>query len=407
MSDEKTSEDKTDKGGAVKAGPALKYSLLSISLVLTSAYAISAALPAMQKSMPDRSLAQIETLATVPTISVVVMVLLSGWIAQHIGAKRTVGIGLLLVGVGGTLPAFVTSYPVILVSRLVLGAGFGLFNSLAVSLLSHFFSGNEKATALGFQNAFQSIGSAVMTFLAGLLLNINWHWSFLVYLAAFPILIVFWIFVPVVKQDQPVKGVMAGQKVSPGVIGLALLSMVYVCIQAGFTVRIPTIVTDAGYASATEVSNCQSIATIVGMIAGFLFGAVYKYLGHYILALGTLLMGLGQILAAFSHNIIMTGLATVLVVAVSMVYIGTYCNNRASELADANSVTLATSFVLVGCNLGGFMAPYVLQWVSALVGSDQNVLIAYGCFSLAVTVFALLMAIRIQGVKRVSTGRDA
>lgn len=376
--------------------PLLKYSLLSISLVLTSAYAISATLPAMHRAMPQQSLASLETLATVPTFSVMIMILLSSWIAKKIGAKLTVAIGLLLVGCAGIVPAFTTNYGLILVSRLLLGAGFGIFNSLAVSLLSVFFSGEVKTQAIGFQSAFQSIGNAVMTFIAGLLLAVNWHLSYLIYLVAFPILIVFWLFVPNVAATKPADKTTAKvhQHVNLNVIGLALTMFAFIAVQAAFNVRIPTLVVDAGYGNATEVSTILSITTIVGMLAGLLFGNLHKAIKQYVFPLGALSMALGTLLTGFSNNLWLTGLGTILVVGVGPTLLGSYAFNRGTEVVDEQSGTLATSLILIGCNLGGFCAPYIMRFVELFVSGNANVMLVFGVFSLIMT--AVLWAISVR-----------
>ena len=49
---------------------------------------------------------------------------------------------------------------------------------------------------LGWRAAVEQIGQAVLTFVAGLLLNFGWQATFLVYLLAFPILYLFYIRVP-------------------------------------------------------------------------------------------------------------------------------------------------------------------------------------------------------------------
>ena len=57
-----------------------------------------------------------------------------------------------------------------MISRMLLGAGIGLFNSLSISLMSDFFESDEKATMIGMRTAFLNIGKALTTFLSGYLL---------------------------------------------------------------------------------------------------------------------------------------------------------------------------------------------------------------------------------------------
>lgn len=100
----------------------MKFSLLSISLVLTSAYAISPALPAMIEQFSDHSRANVELLSTIPSFSVMIMVLASGFIARKIGDKTTVILGLVLASIFGVIPFFTTNFWVIMGSRICLGS---------------------------------------------------------------------------------------------------------------------------------------------------------------------------------------------------------------------------------------------------------------------------------------------
>ena len=44
--------------------------------------------------------------------------------------------GVTIVGLAGIVPMFANDYTAILISRLILGAGFGLYNSQAISMIS-------------------------------------------------------------------------------------------------------------------------------------------------------------------------------------------------------------------------------------------------------------------------------
>lgn len=71
-----------------KKGWLMKFSLLSISLVLTSAGSIAANIPEMQKSFPEVPLSSIELLTTIPALTVLIFVILSSFIANYIGEKK-------------------------------------------------------------------------------------------------------------------------------------------------------------------------------------------------------------------------------------------------------------------------------------------------------------------------------
>ena len=109
-----------------------KVSLLSISIFLMMAPAISPALPLMYHAFPGINQAGVETLATIPNIGIVIGLLISPFLIKIIGEKATILSGLILTLLAGTFPMYATAYTPILVSRFLIGAGIGLFNSLLV-----------------------------------------------------------------------------------------------------------------------------------------------------------------------------------------------------------------------------------------------------------------------------------
>ena len=92
---------------------------------------------------------------------------------------------------------FSNDYTAILISRLVLGAGFGLYNSQAISMISVWYEGTTRAQMLGWRAAAEQIGQACTLAIAGLILSYaGWHASFAVYLLAFVVLFFFAVRVP-------------------------------------------------------------------------------------------------------------------------------------------------------------------------------------------------------------------
>ena len=105
-----------------------KVGVLGISLMLTSSQAINGVIPQMKEAL-NISQSQSELLGTAPSITVILFILLSSYVADKLGMRKTIIIGLLLAGIGGILPVFVANFPIVLISRIILGAGLGLYNS--------------------------------------------------------------------------------------------------------------------------------------------------------------------------------------------------------------------------------------------------------------------------------------
>lgn len=352
----------------------MKFSLLSVSLILTSSTAISAAIPQMRETFSGYSLSSIELLTTIPSFMVMIFVLLSSFIARKIGQKQTIIIGLIITGVCGIMPAFVNSYELVLISRAGLGIGFGLMNSLAVSMISAFYGGNQRATLIGFQSAFQGLGGALLTFLAGSLLVLGWQYSFLVYALAFPILALFILFVPKPESHGAVADEEAPQAfvTNKAIIGYAFFLMIAAILYNAVFVKLATLLTTYHLGSETSASTIFSILQLASMVTGFMFGIVQSKLHKYTLHTSLLLMGLGFFLIASISNLYVVAIGSILV-GVSFSLFIPFLFNQVSILSPKNSATFNTSILLVGANIGSFVAPYGLLALSSIKTSEPSI----------------------------------
>ncbi|CAM3081785.1 MFS transporter [Leuconostoc rapi] len=356
-----------------------KIAFLAISFMLTSAYAINGAMPQMTKAL-GVSATQVQALATTPSIVVTVFVLLSSFIAAKLGDKKTIILGLFLVGVAGVVPFFVNSYYAILVSRMVLGAGLGIFNSLAVSMIAVMYQGQTRATMLGWRAAVEQIGQAVLTFVAGLLLNINWHATFLVYLLAFPILYLFYVRVPdtsemladhtAEKKTEKVQ-VDSPKSISPLVWVLTLFAAFLVIDYMAIQLSFPFMAQSAGV-SGLLVSTILSFMLVAAMVGGLVYGGMQKLFGRFTLQVGLLLMAVSNFLVAFSnHNFIMLTVG-VLLIGFPMQLISPFIFSQLPNLAPLKKQPFVTSIVLIGFNVGVFVEPFIISLLSKVMGNETN-----------------------------------
>ena len=160
----------------------LRFALLSASLLVGSAAAINANIPAMAQHFDQVPLSMVEMLTTVPSLFLMISVLTSSLIAKRVGYKQTITIGLGIVMIAGIVPLLIDNFMIILISRAMLGFGVGLFNSLLVSMINYFYDAKERSSMYGLQSAFEGAGGIAITFIAGQLLKINWQAPFIAYM---------------------------------------------------------------------------------------------------------------------------------------------------------------------------------------------------------------------------------
>ncbi|WP_407995353.1 MFS transporter [Leuconostoc mesenteroides] len=332
--------------------------VLSVSVMITTGTAISSALPEMAKSFPNISVSQIDMIATIQQFSVMITLLLSGFISKKLGIKRTITIGLILTGVAGVFPFFSHSFILILISRLIVGCGIGLFNSLAITIIDLFYEDPTRFQMLGFRSATEQIGVSILNIVVGLLVLINWHASFLIYLLAFPLLAFFLKVVP--EPPIPLGSDNNKQRINlPVLIMTVLLAFMVACTTA-VIIQVPNIiVTDLSKSSAVS-SLIISANTLMGMVMGILFGRIYRFVKKFILPLGILFMALGSLIMVSFHSVFGVTLGAV-VCGMSYPLVGSYIFSLVSVIAPKGSETLANSTLLIGANLGSFSTPLFLS----------------------------------------------
>lgn len=339
-------------------------SLLAVNIVEQAASVVTGTIPGMAKSFPNESLVDIEMVTTVVSIFVTIFVLVSGAVVKIIGQKKTAVLGLLIATIASVVPGFSNSFIIILISRAVLGIGIGLANPLAISMIGLFFEGDQRARLMGWRSAIAGIGTAIMTYVAGKLLYINWQASYWVYLLFVPTLIMFLIFVPDVEQESNSHLQKAPQVYSESkedswllITILALITFLVMTVVMVLAVKLPTYFIESKIGSATQASTSWSIVNFAGVLGGFLFGPCYKLMKKNVLPLGLLLGGIGIVLISVIESVTIIYIICVFI-GISSSLIIPYIFNTISEKFSRIKAPFFTSIVLVGSNLGASFSPY-------------------------------------------------
>ncbi|AWB43661.1 MFS transporter [Paenibacillus sp. CAA11] len=342
-----------------------KIGILGISLMLTSSQAINGVIPQMKEAL-NISQSQSEILGTAPSISVIICILLSSYIARRIGMKKSVLFGLILAGVGGILPVFSANFYLILLSRIILGAGLGLYNSIAVSYISALYTGDTRATLLGFRNSMEAIGQTVLIFLAGVFLNVSWTFSFMVYAFAFPLALLFYLKVPEISLEQDTKAYK--EKLNPAVYALVLFAIILVMNSIAISVRFASIASEIKGID-FNASNYLALMPILGIIAGFVFGFVNKHLGHKTMYLGIACFIVSNLFIASSHSSMLLLIIGLFLSSIPGSWCFPFIFSNLDRVTTKNTITFATSLIFIGCNIGNFTAPLAMQFTQFLTNS--------------------------------------
>lgn len=344
-----------------------KLAILSLSLMLVSTYSISAVLPSMLGYFNSYSPSQVDILISIPSFAIMIMILVNTWLARYLNERLMITGGLLLLSISGTAPLFIQNYTFVLISRILLGLGIGLINSRAVSMISERFTGAERTALLGYRSSAETLGNAVLTFIAGRLLLIHWTRAFIIYAFGFLILILYLAFVPE-KTRESSSGTQAGNTAvsgspAPGrhhmpmILFYAVSAGFLICTSSSISLRIPLLVLEKGYADEAQASVVLGIFLMVGIISGVLYGKLVSIAHEHLFFLSVLTCCAGLLIMARANSLLILGIGAVTSGLAHTAAITCVFNGLPSHLP-AESVHAATSLVLVGCNLGAFSTPF-------------------------------------------------
>lgn len=381
-----------------------KISLLSISIFLMMAPAIAPALPLMYHAFSGVDRAGVEMLSTIPNIGIVIGLLISPFLIKLIGEKPTIIIGLLITLVAGTFPMYATAYMPILISRFLIGAGIGLFNSLAVSLIPQFYSSNEEklATMVGYQNVMGSLGAAVASFLISWLLTISWHAAFAIYFLVIPVLILFVLFVPLPSSKQVLnkQGAVIKEKqtINKRVILISILMFFIFLFYMPMSFKIPALVVQEKLGTVSEVSVLTGVLNLVSIPIGASFGFFFKRLHDRIFPLGFSLVAIGFFLIALAGNFLMLS-AGCLILGIGFGLGVPYMYNWLDWSAPENSINLATTIVLVLVNIGCAISPMI---INAITPSAKMGLLLSAIFFTCFSLYAVLHYLRVHKKQKIT-----
>lgn len=344
-----------------------KFAILSLSWMLISTYSVSTALPAMKEYYIEYSGSQVEFLVSAAALGITFTILFNTVIAKYLKERLMVAGGLLLLSGSGIVPVFTDVYPVILGSRFLFGIGVGLVNVKAISIISERYSGREQETLLGFRSSFEMLGNAVLTLIAGQLLAFGWQKAFLVYALGFLVLALYLLFVPEKEEtmhtaiEKSTSG-MFNQKNIRTAIFYTICGFLLVVANATCSLRIPVLVEERGFGTASTASIVLSVLMIVGILAGFLYGNLLKICRKKIFffclagyCVGMILMAAAESFLLFMAGVAITGFAHT--TGITCVFNGAAADEPGELLSVVNSI------VLVGCNLGSACAPFLIEGI--------------------------------------------
>jgi len=335
-------------------------SLLSISLLPMTTGIVASATPQLALAFPTATATTLNLVVTLPSFAMMVLVLISQQLVQRWGSKRLVLTGLGLVAVAAGLAMVAPTITWLLVARLLLGVGLGLYNALAVSLISRLFQGNQRQQLLGYQNATQGLGALVGALAVAGLLLINWRAAFGFYLISLPIMLAYAKNVPEVSfksQQQATPALTRSQWLGMGAqAGLLFLLMTFYMLA---TLKLPSLIVTRHLGSSSAGAILLVIMALGTVLAGLSYQWVKSRCQTYMNLVSTLVMAGGYLaLLGLTNRWWLVGSA--LLVGVSFGWFVPEIFGTVTQLVLPQQANLVTTILMTSSNLANFGASFVL-----------------------------------------------
>ncbi len=352
-----------------------------MAVLMMGIVGVSGSLTVIGAQFPSASQSLIQSIISIPCLAVLPTTLLSGKLMGSM-PKKTLGmIGMLIFLIGGVVPFVLTSLPVILVFRALFGIGVGIVQAVASALVAENFVGSEREAVQGTMTSAQMLGCAVMVFAGGWLGDIVWNASFLVHGIAIASLIIAFICLPLVrisKEDDD-----AGRIVAQGKTRLnkgswswaGITFLLFIGVQV-YTVYISYVLSEKSIGGAAESGATVAVACIGGFIMGILYGKLAGRAGNLTFAIGLFVMALSYLILALAGS--MTAIYTggfVYGIAMAICMPAAFVNTANS--VDAFSSAMALSITMCAQNLGQFVCPYIMNFITGITGSAQPSTLTY------------------------------
>jgi len=311
---------------------------------------------------------------------------LIGILIDRVGVKRPFVLGLVLYGLAGGSGLFITSYWVLIISRIFLGVAVAAtFTSITVVILN-LYDGAERNKVMGWRGSSNSFGGIIWLLLGGFLGRFSWHLPFAAYLVGIPLGFIALLAVPEVQQEkiQNPNGESKTSSVLQIFKDVPVLFVIYGLIFLAnillyaIVVFLPQHLEKIGISNPFYIGLFISIAPLAAGLTSLGYGKLRERLSYSMIvfialalwAAGFTTISLGSYSWLIAPSIALFGIGLGMVMPAAMVWVG--------ESVPVSFRGRISSYLATFGFVGQFLSPIIFRPVVFSLGLSSVFLVAGG-----------------------------
>lgn len=367
----------------------LTFTILSISLLTVMAgAAIAPALGVIREHFAAESGLLVQLIVSIPALFIIITNLFFARLCKLFKTRTLALLGLAMYIIFGAGAFFAQDISIVLVMRALLGVSVGMIMPLSTGLLAYYYPAEEQARLMGLAAFMSQMGGVIATLLSGLLSNISWNFSFLVYLLGVIAVVLVALFLPnerLVTGEQTMAnspdyyesetGITKARKkpgrpgasllrFAPSVVGMYLQMLLFFIFPTNFAITARANAALTGNDITLIMVGLDVVAALIGLVFGWMMGHVGRYVKY--MAPLTFILGYGCYALGVSTPLLLTGSVLVgLANGIGMPYL----NTIASIKGGRDAATTVMPLISAALYLGQFTSPLIVSPIASLIGS--------------------------------------
>lgn len=370
---------------------------------------------------PDVAQGTLLLISTLPTLAAILASVCSAAFYKMLGYKNTGIMAVLMVGLGGAIPLVIPGIAAILISRVILGIGYGISAVLAPTLIGIKLAGDKnQKNFYGYEVAMLGMSGVIFGQIGGILTGINVKMMWALHLVFLLVLVII-----IAGLEEPTEQELAVQSAADGAkekhdkavgnILHAIPSIFFLLIILHFAAssvsmtwysNVSYVTAERGILNAAAFAGTMmAVYNLGNFVGGLMTGRFSMLTKHYTVIVGITFFAVCYFLTCISGNKLIMLLAAMILgmgdaIAYSSAFtiVGYLVKGESNGLA----VGVMNAFTQGGC----FVGPYIPLMISTAMGGDGAALPQMRISVVLAVVLAVVyfVVLRLKACKPIAEG---